>query len=754
MTTPSDTYFATLKGPALARALHARVDAFQKYVEDTGFFAVWLKAHQFLYGMQGDGYRTYEVARAGAEGEYTKIALNHFRNLLTHYTTLATAQRSAMEPVAATNDYQSEVETRNARGILDCYMRKGLEEAMLACVDYSAAMGHAFLGQRWDAHAGAEYLPALEPETPALPAGDGSEAPPPPLPPSAERTGDMAHHAFMPTDVAFDPRAKSHKLDWYITRRYVNRFDLIARYPEAREAILKVTRGPLEKALDFREAAGEGLTAEEGDEVALYEFWHEKRPALPAGAYVPFLDADTLLMQSELPCEEVPLRRLAPDNIHGTPFGYTAAWDLLAPQEALNALASIALTNQRAHGVGLVAVPKGGDIKATQLARGLAMVEYTPGLPEPKAINLTSTPQEVFTNQDRIVGHMETLSGVNSVVRGNPEASLKSGSALALVQAQAVQFSSKFQGHIIRFQEAVGTDTILLFQAFATVELQLEVTGQDGVMSLRGFTGESVKSVRRVRVDAGNPLAKTLAGRIQIAEALVKQGFIKDPAQYLRVLETGRLEPITEHEERERANIKAENELLAAATWATDASGVMQMEPDPTAGLNPLTGEPLSFRPALDKSKLPVALPSDNHPLHGTQHLVVLQSPVARRNAAVVRAVLDHVQYEHKDAWVSLTLNNPELLELLGIPPCTAAVAKQQAMAAAQQAALGAGPTPPGAPGPSTPPGRGAPTSPKSAGGPSEGPPGAQQQPAMPQMPANPTNGVRPEAPGPGGSPI
>ena len=39
----------------------------------------------------------------------------------------------------------------------------------------------------------------------------------------------------------------------------------------------------------------------------------------------------------------------------------------------------------------------------------------------------------------------ETVSGVNSVVRGNPEKSIKSGAALATIQAQAIQFMNGLQ---------------------------------------------------------------------------------------------------------------------------------------------------------------------------------------------------------------------------------------------------------------------------------------------------------------------
>ena len=43
---------------------------------------------------------------------------------------------------------------------------------------------------------------------------------------------------------------------------------------------------------------------------------------------------------------------------------------------------------------------------------------------------------------DKLQTLMETLSGINSVVRGDPLPQLKSGAALALVQSLAVAFNT------------------------------------------------------------------------------------------------------------------------------------------------------------------------------------------------------------------------------------------------------------------------------------------------------------------------
>lgn len=733
-------YFATLDGDELAVALGLKIDRYQAFVRDTGLYALWAKAYQTQHGMGVDGFNSHEVRRKGKQGQYSALVLNHFRNLVTHYLTLATAQRMAMEPQASNTDWKSEMQVRIARGVLDFYMRAHLEQSLLDAVEYAALLGEGWVSQGWNFMLGEATLPGVEGE-------DGQE--------ETMRTGDLESWALMPMDVIRDPGFKSPHLPWMITRRYRSKWDVVAEYPEQREKILAVKAGKreTETSLENLYLQPASMRNPESDLIAVYEFWHARTPAVPEGRHALFLNDDTLLWADTLVYQEIPVRRVAPDTISGTSFGYTPAWDLLAPQEAVNALESIALTNYRAHGVGIIIAPKGSDVTPQHVSTGLAFVKYTPGLPEPKLLSFMQPQDGIHNGSNRLVGQMETIIGVNSVVRGNPEASLKSGSALALVQAQAVQFASKFQGNIVRFQEKVGKDTVLIFQLFATEPIRFEVVGEDGVQDVKAFTGEDIAMVGGVKVDAGNPLAKTLAGRVQVAENLVNLKLITDPMQYIRVLETGNLEPMTAAESRQRSLVKEENERLARVDFLKDEFGRPMPELDEMTGRPKLDGRGRA-QLALDRSQMPIALVTDNPHLHVQEHMAVLSSTRARRNPAFRRAVLEHIR-EHHDVYWEATLKNPGMLELMNIQPMQAALAWAQAQAMPAGAPAGA----PGAP--AQPPGGGD-GAPQEEGQPApqqdvtampgESPPDEANLPKMPRLPpgAAQTKGVNPMAPGPG----
>jgi hypothetical protein len=216
-------------------------------------------------------------------------------------------------------------------------------------------------------------------------------------------------------------------------------------------------------------------------------------------------------MDTAMPYRTLPVYRIAPHDILGSPFGYTTMFDLLPMQDALNSLYSTILTNQNAFGVQNILNPRGNDVRLTQVEGGLNFIEYNAQAGKPEPLNLTQTPPEIFNFAQIIEKNMETISGVNSVARGNPEASLKSGNALALVQSQALQFMNGLQQSYIMLIEDIGTGLVQLLQDFAKVPRVAEIAGVSNKTKMQEFTGDDLKSIRRVVVDVGNSLAQCLA---------------------------------------------------------------------------------------------------------------------------------------------------------------------------------------------------------------------------------------------------
>jgi hypothetical protein len=343
-----------------------------------------------------------------------------------------------------------------------------------------------------------------------------------------------------------------------------------------------------------------------------------------------FLNADIILYDGPIPYAKLPCDRIIQGEIHGTIEGYADAWDLMPLQEAYNVLISSVYTNQQAFGVQNILIPRTANLSVEQLSKHLAGIKYDPQGGEPKALQLTQSPPEIFQMLTMVERLMETISGVNSVARGNPESSLKSGVALAMVQSMAVQYASKFQESWAFLLEDGGTKIFDLLKQFAKTERIAEMAGKANKGRITSFTGEDLSSVQRVAIELGNPMQRTTAGKVQIADSLLEKGMVKTPQQYLQVMETGNLDPLVEGPEAELDLVRGENELMMDGQF--------------------------------DKVRV---LVGDAHLLHVQEHKCLLSNPLVRADESIVAGILSHMM-EHKELYET---QEPFWSQISGEPP-------------------------------------------------------------------------------------
>ena len=601
-------YFASLAGKDFASAIFEKIDEYYTHLQTSGRLGLYKRlANSYFSGYLRGG----RLNAGGDQDEFTMINVNHFRNVLQHMQTMTITQRPAFEPRATNTDYKSKAQTIVARGVLDYYNReKGMGENAEAATEGGLVFGESESVVEWDSLAGQDYMADPNKEGGAL------------------KDGDVTFKTFGPIDCIRDVSLTSaDKMKWRVYRDFENKFDLAARFPEALDRILSLE-------IDSSAMSNRWLspwTWKDGDIVPVYIFYHDRTPACPNGRFALLIDKEAPLMDSGLPYDSFPGFRLAPAEQKSTPFGYSSSFDLLPIQEAIDILYSSVVTNQSNFGVQNVLLPTGSNISVQQLVDGLNALYYDPKFGKPESLNLTNTPPEIFNMIQRLEGIMETLSGINSVTRGNPEASLKSGAALALVQSMAIQFNSGLQKASARQVENIGTAVIKILAKFPKTRRMVEIAGKANRTYMKEFTGEDLSSISRVTVDLGNPLARTTAGKVQMAEDLLSNKLIETGDQYIQVLTTGQLEPLIESKQAELMLISAENEMMSAG-------------------------------------QKPIVAVTDDLALHIREHKVVLASQEARQDAGVVKSVTEH-ETEHLNMLEQLSGSNPNFLIALGQTP-------------------------------------------------------------------------------------
>jgi hypothetical protein len=658
-------YFAAKSPEKTAADLLQKGRTYFNVLESNRYLDKIRDMFRFYYGNFDDSSKSHEISFTGEQGELVRLPINVFRNLARHIHSMITANRPMLEAQSVNGDYKSLSQTYLANGILDYYMRqKGLEEATSDAVEMAVVLGSSYLKMEWNAMAGEIHDADSDTNEP-------------------EYEGELEFSLLSPLDVVVDGTKENwNSQEWVMTRSYINRYNLVAKYPEKAEEIMAMDTKNV--ATNYRLAL---FSNDDTDDIAVFEFFHKKTEAMPNGRYMLFVSGDIVLLDCPMPYRSIPVFRLCPASIMGTPYGYTDMYDVFPIQEALNSLYSAMMTNNNAFMVQNVFVKRGADLTTSTIAGGLNIVE---GNEKPEAIQLTATAPETYNFAQLLSTLADTQVGVSSVTKGAPEASLRSGNALALVQSMSLQFQSPFQAQYVKFLEKIGTSLLDILKDYATTPKLITLVGRNKRPYLKEFTGDQIGDIKRVTVNVGNPLSRTLAGKTEVANNLLQAGQI-DARQYIQVLETGELESILQSDMMDLLLIQSENE------WLMEGKEVY-------------------------------ADVFDQHDLHLKEHRAVVSDPELRRNPELMRKVHDHMQ-EHIDMMRTVT---PDILQMLKIQPLQPAQAPQAE-----------GQLPPGPMGPEAAAPQGGPQ-----GAPPPGPPmntapmdvsqmGPQQQPAtLPDQPS------------------
>lgn len=675
-------YWASLSGLDLAEAAAEKVDRFYNELANSTMYRRWQKAYRTFYGLPGqdDPFDISRVGVTGKQGELVSLKLNHAGSLAQHTVSLVSQTVPEFECVPTNSDYESLSQALFGEKLLDYFLdTQGVGQKLYDCALSAAIFGAGFLAVEWDPNAG----PPLTQIDPLLP--------------SRTKAGELTFRNFTPLDIVCDRFRYDADHDWIITRRYANRWDLIARYPVYSEEILNLpstdtkNQLPAENRLD---AERKNLNTQ-SDLVPLYTMYHRKSDALPNGKLAIFLSADVLLLESNLPYSEVPLVSINPRKMLRTPHGDSQFHHLLAVQDLFDNLISAVSSNCVATAVQLVMCPTNVTYSPATIGEGLAVLEYDPspnGLLKPEALSLTAPNGESLRFAQFLQSQMETISGINATIRGSPPPNVDSGAFGALVAQQALTYAGAFQ---YSFQQAVartGNLIIGILQQYADQPIVAEIAGEANRYQVAEFSKARLERIHRVTVRSGNPAARTAQFQLAMADSLLQKGLITDPKQYILLVKTGNLDQEIEADEAEALNVRRENELIR-------------------------------------NGREPVLIATDNHMQHIAAHKNAIGDPSAREDPNVVTAGLNHIQ-KHLQA---LQQVDPVLLRATGQTPLPPP-----------------GPPPGAPPGPPGPPDQAGPQGPPSNGGAGpELPPSPQPanlggpgpMPNPPNFPINPLSG-------------
>lgn len=614
-------YFASKQVNELLPELADKIKKFFDYKERIGESRRWKKSYDLYYGDHVESGDNSEVSFVGDDGELTAYGINYYRNLVKHVLAITCSEKPSYDYRAKNTDLESLQQARLADSIVESYLvEKRMGRHMKQAAERALVFKEGFTFMQWDTSAGKALMPVPVLNPDGTPKVDSNGIPFQKI----QHEGDPSAVSKSPWEVIRDINLRDWvSCKWTIVKDYENKYDLATRHPDKAEDILKLSSNCDESEFQIKNVIRGLIQEDDSDIIPVWHFYHLPTDSMPAGRYTKFITSSLHLYDGAYPYSsksgnhKLPVQRITPGERFDTTDGYSEFNDLMVLQQVINVLMSSVFTNQQVTSVPIIWMPDGVNIAPEQL-QGLAILKGGPPGSEPKAIQLTATPSEVFKNVESVKGAMTELSGLNSVITGAESKDL-SGAAIGRYQSMAIQFSSNFQQSWAELQEDNGTFLLHLLQNFANTKRITAMAGKSNKGAMKAWTGKDIDQIERLVCDLGNPAFRTFSGRIDTADKLLDKGLIKDPTQYMQLIKTGNIDPMFESPLSKLELIRKENEILMEGGQVR-------------------------------------AMVGDTHIQHAQEHRVILDDPYIRSLAdqgdplalKILQNTTDHIM-EHKD---------------------------------------------------------------------------------------------------------
>lgn len=542
-------YFVNLETKQCAFEIWARIEEYYNEMRRTGRLALYRNSYTNYY--MGWIYRA-SMYRSGEQGELTRSFWNHERNLLRHLKVQTTQNKVAYKSQVLNSNSRSANLIEFANGLADRYSQDpqyDLDGKGKQSVEDTLVWGESSIVGLWNNHKGEPV--AQDPQTGQI-----------------LKDGDMDFFNVTPMDQIINCSHQSRDLvQWRVIRRWVNKYDLAAMYPELAEKVKLFNDSESSYATKLV-----SLMHHDNETIPIFYFFHEKTPAVPQGRLLVMADPMCIFEDGPLDQGEgqrgydhIPVYDNIVETMQGSPYGYTVAFDLIPLQQALNELVSAVTSNNINFATQCVIGMKGGNLEYQALATGMSYIEYDPkvgdkGKPEP--LNLLHSAPETYQFIDMTIQNMTTLAGLDKMTLGEVDKSITSGQYAALVTTQSVIFNSGLQKGYSRLMETTMSGTLKTIKKNMIGKKVARIVGQTSEPYLKEFTSSDLTDIQSISVELTNPMLQTPAGKMAIADALMKTGLIKDAKQYLGVYTEGDLPQLYRRQETQLKLIKQENEAI------------------------------------------------------------------------------------------------------------------------------------------------------------------------------------------------
>lgn len=360
--------------------------------------------------------------------------------------------------------------------------------------------------------------------------------------PDGEDTGDIGFRKVSPLNI-FVPEVREREIDDqpYVIEAYLRPVDWARKTYGSVLKGVNLAASSNNTAFMMDEAFQRTSSTHKLDSIVVQEVW--VRPGaskhLPNGGFLVLVDDILVDYYEGWPYAhgEFPYTKF--EHMYNDTFWADSPLvDLIPLQVEYNELRTdIGVAGRRMGNPQLLAAK--GSIDASKMTNEPgSIIGYVPGLPAPTPLPLTSIPQYVIDQQDRILADFEDVSGQHEVSKGSAPTGITAGTALAyLGERDDSYLTPQYQGIEEGFERA-ARQTLVLFQQFVDIRRKIRVVGLDGAMDTLLLSGADIAHGTDIRVERGSSVGQSQAAKQAQVMDLVSFGIIP-PEQALKMLELG-----------------------------------------------------------------------------------------------------------------------------------------------------------------------------------------------------------------------
>lgn len=553
----SELYWPLREGDAFVSALKDKEGEWEQRCEELGLWGIWRIAFCAFHGLDVNTgeHMTSRMGYAGSKGQLVQVALGAVRSFIKQKNTLMIGERPAFKCLSTNTDRSSQTQAEiGDEFIAYTYQRHAGEKLERVVGEIAGVLGAGYAHTYWDWDGGDDVTVKEQRE-----AEDGS---------GTQLEVDVSKRSGAPKSVKvfpWDLKEDTEDGDTYwrsVNEPNVSKHVLAATYPAHSGEIL--AGGGDDDTAYAQMGLGQffGGTRQNKDKGTLRHFYHKRCKAVPDGLYV-LVFANKEIYRGPLPLPDgLPISEIKPSTFFTTKFPYADSWDLLVIQFVINQLLSDEVSNFARFGRANIIAEKGGGMSIKQMADGGKLFEVAKGTTIlPQYLLGGQTPAKSGDLRTELDGRMQDLSGLNAIARGDTKSAVTSGTMAALYKDTALEFMSDSQAELDNFRQTTATIQLQMIQAYGQGPFLAEVSGVQNRPFIKEFAREAISGFKRVIVETSSPILRSIPGRLELMERIVKFP-PEERGAVIEMVTTGSTDGFTEDTRARDQRIRQENEDL------------------------------------------------------------------------------------------------------------------------------------------------------------------------------------------------